>query len=956
MSNNISLKEYLSEVNQLLATQDYEKVLSHGRHILQHFPKNLAAYQMVATALLKKSRFDEAEQVYLRLLSADPTNLSVHVGLSDVYRNKQQIINAIWHLERALEQSPNNLNIANALLDLYRQRHGAAPSRLQMTRVALAKQYAKSGMFEQAAAELRRVLQENPNRLDVLVMLMEAMWNADRQHDAAEVALQILQRLPDCLAANKLLARYWILQHRPEDARPFLQRVEALAPYESLRILYHTVDPSLAVPEGTFTLPKLSLSAEGASAAFVSEASLDWFDDLGAAFEGVEVVESPDVEDSPSVPEWVSQSRSDAEDLPEWYAPPTSQFGTGTLRPQTGTLSDPEDWYADLSGTAELVQSDTQAQPEPASDDEIEAMFDSFFNETADQDFSDQPQTDTDDWLASLDEPTLMPESSEEDFDWLTDDLSAASSPADLDFLLDEEPSGLTDELGDIFSSSETQADATDDVDLDELRDATRPPSPEEVAALMAAVQEPEVDTQRPDTSEWLPDVEEELDWAVDETDQEEVFGRGGTDGLDELAQSDEELIALFDDGDDFDALFGESEDISDVEASSMPDWLAQAAPTSSEVSSASDFDDLFGETVTDDDELSLDELFGGAEPRPDTELDSLFGEEGEESDFDLLFGEEAEPSEDFGELFGEAEASSSEWLGETGSSAEGDIESLFGADEEPDFEALFGEEAEPSEDFGELFGEAEAPSSEWLGETGSSAESDIESLFGADEEPDFEALFGEEAEPSEDYGELFGEAEAPSSEWLGETGLSAESDIESLFGEEEALDFGDLLGESEVISSEWLEESASSSELASEDAEFSQLFFEAEGENRQEDSGAIDLSELLMEDEPEVQSSGNDLPDWLRSAESFEEPSSSEEDTIAASMKGWATGPLPSLEDEQDEIDILESLAIQDDLTDTTFKDDTSDVSRTEVSQKSTGFQFNKPPRWKRKLKDSGE
>ncbi|RPI92356.1 MAG: hypothetical protein EHM39_13680, partial [Chloroflexi bacterium] len=240
MAETMTLRAYLDDVKRLLDRGAATEVISHCRYILQHYPRNVETYRLLAQALLQKAQeqssgtlFDEAIEVFQRVLGVLPGDHVAHIGLSEIREHEGRLDQAIWHLERAYEQLPGNPMLHEGLRALYSKRDGDSrtPAKIHLTRGALARQYVNGQLYDQALIELRHALEQNPARLDLQVMLAETLLESHHVVEAGEVALQILKKLPDCLPANRILARLWLDNERPSDAQVFLDRVEALDPY-----------------------------------------------------------------------------------------------------------------------------------------------------------------------------------------------------------------------------------------------------------------------------------------------------------------------------------------------------------------------------------------------------------------------------------------------------------------------------------------------------------------------------------------------------------------------------------------------------------------------------------------------------------------------------------------------------------------------------------------------------
>jgi len=236
MAEPISLRAYLAKLDDLLRANSTDEVIHHCRHILQHFPKNIYAYRILGAALLNNRRMDEAGAVLRRVLGVLPEDFSAHVSLSEVYESKGRANDAIWHLERAYEQDPNNAGVMTHLRELYKEHQRTEQPRLQLTAAAVARQYARSGLYERAADTLRTTLERLRDRVDLRLLLAGTLWENDQRIDAAETAMDVLEVLPDCMSANHILTEFWLAEGRSSDAQRYMSRLEALDPYMALEL------------------------------------------------------------------------------------------------------------------------------------------------------------------------------------------------------------------------------------------------------------------------------------------------------------------------------------------------------------------------------------------------------------------------------------------------------------------------------------------------------------------------------------------------------------------------------------------------------------------------------------------------------------------------------------------------------------------------------------------------
>jgi tetratricopeptide (TPR) repeat protein len=279
-----TLRAYLDELNLLLQQEALEEVIGHCRHILQHFPKNVETYRLLGTALLEKGRHKEAGDVFQRILSALPDDFTSHLGMAAVAEEGGQFPVAIWHLERAFEQQSSNPQLQSELKRLYERRDGRAPDRIQLTHGALVRVYVKGQLYDQAMTELRSALAESPDRVDLMILQAQVLWNSERTVEAAEVALEVLEKLPDSLEANRILASLWLRNGHTAEAAPFVSRLEQLDPF----MAWQVVQDGKEVPREAFRLQRLAWDAR--SAAMLAADVPDWVSAISNVFDAPESV------------------------------------------------------------------------------------------------------------------------------------------------------------------------------------------------------------------------------------------------------------------------------------------------------------------------------------------------------------------------------------------------------------------------------------------------------------------------------------------------------------------------------------------------------------------------------------------------------------------------------------------------------------------------------------------
>ncbi|MFC2023878.1 tetratricopeptide repeat protein, partial [Chloroflexota bacterium] len=218
----------------LLLDGRYDEAIVHCRHILSQYPRHIETYCLLGEACLEKGAYDQAKEFFQRALSADPENLMARVGMGLIEAEQGTLPEAIWHMMRAYELAPGNTQVAQELRKLYLKRDGEAKERIELTRGALGRLYARSALFTRAAAEFRAVLSDQPDLADIRVALAENLWREGRRLDAVETSLDLLEELPDCLKANLILGEIWMRSGHTDAAKEKLGAARALDP-ENLR-------------------------------------------------------------------------------------------------------------------------------------------------------------------------------------------------------------------------------------------------------------------------------------------------------------------------------------------------------------------------------------------------------------------------------------------------------------------------------------------------------------------------------------------------------------------------------------------------------------------------------------------------------------------------------------------------------------------------------------------------
>ena len=918
----ISLRVYQSKLEDLLGRRMANEVIAHSRHILTEYPKNLKAYSQMGQALSSVSRWEEAAELFRRLLGALPYDYVAHSHLGKIYQQLGQIDDAIWHVERAYDQQPNNSEIVDLLRTLYKQHRGKDIQRLQLTAGAVAQQHIRNNLYLQAVSVLDKALKRYPNRIDLRVLRARALWLAERHMDAAESAVDVLATLPYSLVANRILTELWLMEQRPSDAQRYLSRVEDLDPYLAYRLA-----TGESAPESLIMMAELDYDA--ISRHELATANPDWLNTMG----DVEAVEDE-----------VSLSTDTDDDDMSWL---DTVAGDAPAKKVTDDLENllSDEWQAQVN----------KLDTEPITDEDLEDLFGNLDDEDDLLSQLDDSDDDLDDLFEGLegdetDLDELFGEIDDDDFDTPDDDLHLPDGVT-----TDDLPEGLLDRIAKMKGMSQT----------DTMPAANRPDAPTTYTEAELTGMLNQLDTEEEDMS-WLTEVQQgDFDTATDDDNTETPIESDWLQELEDIESSPDAqrvstgLTGMFDDEDDqgdigdlLDDLddenaiaeainpddptawmrasgieFSEDEEQDDLDPFDFESegvsiesddvspvaWLGDSSPRddsqvegidadplawmeSDEVEIISDADDLFADMeeddvsdtddlfadIEEDDVSDTDDLFADMEEDSVSDTDDLFAdmEEDSVSDTDDLFADIEDSVSDTDDLFADMEDSTNtptatsddEWLGDEMLDEMFDLES-----EDFDFEL----DVEDSVDALKGLADASAPddrrdtmnddlNNDWQSEQ---PDDDNDSMGWLDDATDDDGL-------PQFFGEMDDESKSDTSQ---KASLDDEVDLEDMFAQMSEDDFDEDDSGLEWLEAEELIDSADDVELMIEDSLddddddplswLTQADTDDLGEEQAESTGMTDMLNALDDDEEEEEAFSLDMD--LSDSEDEEEEAS---------------------------------------------------------------------------------
>jgi len=305
----ISLRNYNRLIENLIENGQHDEAIAHCRHILQTFSKYIEAYRLLGKAYLEAKRYDEAVDIFQRVLMCVPNDFVSHVGLSIIADDQSKLDEAIWHMERAFETQPSNAAIQGELQRLFGRRDGVEPPKIRLTRGALAHMYVQGELYTQAVSEIRAVLANDSQRIDMQVLLAKAYFYMGQKAEASDLCSQLLKRYPYCLDANRILVEILPGTQHAESAQVYRQRVIELEPYSAF--VQDSVFHSDQVADTEVSLERLEYAGQAV------DMGANWGSSLGIGLASDATAVSPSL----SKPNWLQQPAVPASSPTEEPAP-----------------------------------------------------------------------------------------------------------------------------------------------------------------------------------------------------------------------------------------------------------------------------------------------------------------------------------------------------------------------------------------------------------------------------------------------------------------------------------------------------------------------------------------------------------------------------------------------------------------------------------------------------------
>ncbi len=385
----IPLRTYNREIEGMIDHGQAAQAIDHCLHILKFFPKHIDTYRLLGKAFLELQKFTEAADVLQRVLACVPDDFISQIGMGIIREDEGNLNAAIWHMERAFESQPSNVGVQDELRRLYGRRDGVQPAKIRLTRGALVRMYARGELYQQAIAEIRVALVEDPQRVDLEALLARMYFLAGQKVDATEVCTRLIGKLPFCFEANRILAEVLPESARAEDAKYYLQRVYAMDPY--LAHLSPDILTSAEVPDHAVELERLEWLPDQKP-----DEVPDWAKAIGAEW----------TDQNGAIPDWITEIKDEDKSVEFETPEETAPFIAEEISPQTPiTEVVPEELLTEARAEEQIPDWMQQAGWEPSSDEITEIPSEELMQEeerATEAGIEDIEQAEIPDWLAAL--------------------------------------------------------------------------------------------------------------------------------------------------------------------------------------------------------------------------------------------------------------------------------------------------------------------------------------------------------------------------------------------------------------------------------------------------------------------------------------------------------------------------------------------------------------------------
>jgi tetratricopeptide (TPR) repeat protein len=220
----VQLATLAAEAQAAIDSDDFARAADACRLVLLRFPRWVEGYWLLGHILVENGYVPQARSCFEAVASAIPDDPRAYEGLAAAAEQQQDPATAVAGMVRAVEVGETSQGVLDELHRLQQQAGYVVDDAFTTARVAHARLIA--GQYEEADVAAERALQQEPDRLDLLVVQAVARLFGGDRRGSQNVCQHLLDLSPDCLKALAIL-RFLLPR---EEAAPLVEDLSALDP------------------------------------------------------------------------------------------------------------------------------------------------------------------------------------------------------------------------------------------------------------------------------------------------------------------------------------------------------------------------------------------------------------------------------------------------------------------------------------------------------------------------------------------------------------------------------------------------------------------------------------------------------------------------------------------------------------------------------------------------------
>ncbi|MCC6629887.1 MAG: tetratricopeptide repeat protein [Chloroflexi bacterium] len=252
----VSLSNVVADARHALESGDYPLARATCRHVLNHYPSYADLHRLHGEILLEQGDTEGARQSFDTALSFDPQNVLATLGLGVIAEEGLDLAGAATAFQRALEIDPALTQLRDELVRLYSKLYGTG-GRLHVSGPGLAAIYARGNQLTLARREYESLSSRHPDRLDLLLALVEVRWRSGDLAGAEALCHRVLAMQSTAVHALYIMADISHRQGRLAVATEHLRQAVAIDPTGDVARLLAVYAPGQTLAGAIFSTPEI---------------------------------------------------------------------------------------------------------------------------------------------------------------------------------------------------------------------------------------------------------------------------------------------------------------------------------------------------------------------------------------------------------------------------------------------------------------------------------------------------------------------------------------------------------------------------------------------------------------------------------------------------------------------------------------------------------------------------